>query len=52
LGLPLFSPVLKERKSMARRSGNPNHPKNGSAIKVHPIRSIEHIESIKTALKS
>lgn len=36
---------------MAQRSGNNNHPKKGAAIKVHPIRSIQHIEAIKNALK-
>ena len=32
---------------MAKRSGNPNHPKKGSAIKVNPVRSSQHIETIK-----
>jgi hypothetical protein len=36
---------------MARRSGNLNHPKKGSAIIVNPIRSIKYIEVIKVKFK-
>ena len=37
---------------MVRRTGNPNHPKKGAAIKVYPIRNTHHIEEIKSNLKS
>lgn len=31
-------------------TGNPNHPKKGSMIRVEPIRDTKHIESIKKLL--
>jgi len=37
---------------MGLSKGNPNHPKKGAAIKVHPIRAKQHILAIKQNLKS